>query len=212
MFSEGLSLSAPDGTGDLEQLTSAQNDHFAQAWSRDGKRLVFYKIDPTASRDLYILSVDGERNTEPLLKTPFNERAADISPDGKWIAYASNESGQDEVYVRPFPDVDAGKWKISTDGGRVPAWSPDGRELFYNSGERMMRVSVQTEPDFAAGIPELLFKGPYYYGNNMRGYDIAPDGQRFLMIKEPESSVETLGATQINVVLNWFQELERLVP
>ena len=95
---------------------------------------------------------------------------------------------------------------------RVPAWSPDGREIFYNSGECLMRVSVHTESDFVAGIPELLFEGRYYYENNVRGYDIAPDGQRFLMIKLPDSSIETRGATQINVVLNWHQELERLDP
>ena len=201
-----------DGTGEPERLTHSQDAQFVQAWTHDGKQLVLHKIDPTTSRDLYILALAVEQSAEPLLKTSFNESAADISPDDKWIAYASNESGRDEVYVRPFPDVDSGKWQISTDGGRVPAWSPDGRELFYNSGERMMRVSVQTEPDFAAGIPELLFEGRYYYGNNVRGYDISPDGQRFLMIKEPDSSVETVGATQINVVLNWFEEIERLVP
>ena len=91
-----------------------------------------------------------------LLQTEFNERNASISPDGRWIAYESNASGQYEVYVQPFPDMDSGRWQISTQGGVTPAWTPDGRELFYVSSNRMMVVPVQSDAGFAAGSPELL--------------------------------------------------------
>ena len=99
-----------------------------------------------------------------LLRTEFNEQNAEISPDGNWLAYRSNASGQDEVYVRPFPDVDSGRWQVSTAGGVTPLWAPDGRDLFYLApGGRMMAVSVQTDATFGAGNPEVLFEGNYFF-------------------------------------------------
>ncbi len=136
-------------------------------------------------------------------------RNYDISPDGHWIAYQSNESGQVQVYVRPFPNVEEGKWQISRDGGTEPVWAPRGQELFYRNGEAMMVVGIKTEPTFTAGSPVVLFTGGYTSGTVVE-YDISPDGQRFLMIKEADE--EARQAAQINVVLNWFEELKHLVP
>ncbi len=123
--------------------------------------------------------------------------------------YISNESGRDEIYVRPFPSS-SGKWQISTEGGSEHLWARNGRELFYRSGDKVMAVRITTEPTFSAGTPGLLFEGPNYInGLNMRYYDISLDGQRFLMLKATEQQE---AATQINVVLNWFEELKQRVP
>ncbi len=124
------------------------------------------------------------------------------------MAYQSDESGEYRIYVRPFPDVDSGRFPISPGGGREPLWSPDGSELFYRSGDSLMAVPVKTEPPFEAGSPEVLFTRNYAFAVG-RMYDIAPDG-RFLMIKAAGTTEEGLG----NVVLvqNWFEELKRLVP
>jgi serine/threonine-protein kinase len=149
------------------------------------------------------------------LQTPFNESGEQFSPDGHWIAYVSNESGRLEVYVRPFPGP-GGKWQISTEGGAELAWNPKGKELFFRTGarkEKMMVVEYQTQPTFSAGKPRLLFEGNYVANapaNAAAFYSVAPDGQRFLMTKTPEQPQAAL--TQINVVLNWFEELKQKVP
>ena len=153
--------------------------------------------------------MEGAGEPELLIHTPFSELQPKLSPDGRWLAYTSNESGQSEVYVQPFPGL-GGKWQISTDGGTEPAWSPQGTELFYRSGRRMMVVPVQTDPAFRAGRPEILFEGSYRGLNSAPAayqyYDISQDGQQFLMVKPGQNP------GQINVVLNWFEELKRLVP
>ena len=132
-----------------------------------------------------------------------------MSPDGRWLAYSSDESGRGEIYVRPLPDIDAGRWQVSTDGGTQPLWARNGMGLFYRNGEAVITVSVETDPSFVAGNPEVLFEGQYVGGLSGRSYDVSPDGEQFLMIKQ----VEDVSATsQIIVVLNWFTELERLMP
>ncbi len=127
-----------------------------------------------------------------------------FSPDGRWLAYVSDESGRDEVYMQPFPGP-GGKRQISTEGGREPVWARNGRELFYRQGDELMAVEITLEP-FTAGKPTMLFEGrydrSYVAGAN---YDVTPDGQRFVFIK---SSAEELAVTQLNVVLNWFEELK----
>ncbi|MCZ6484226.1 MAG: hypothetical protein O6826_00835, partial [Acidobacteria bacterium] len=153
------------------------------------------------------LSMEGERTSQPLFQSQFNETKARISPDGHWIAYESNESGRTEIYVRPFPNVEEGKWQISRDGGTEPVWAPRGQELFYRNGEAMMVVSIKTELTFTQGSPVVLFTGEYTTSGAVVNYDISPDGQRFLMIKEAEGSTG-----QINIVQNWFSELKRLLP
>ena len=210
----GVYWKAADGTGEVERLTSTVGAQYPLAWASDGSQLIIYdRSDVVTGIDMLILPLDGERVLLPLLRTPYSERSATVSPDGNWLAYASNESGEDEVIVRPFPNVEDGKWQVSSNGGQVPLWSPDGRELFYSDGTRLMRVEVGTEPTFSAGVPQVLFAGPYYYGNaNTRAYDITPDGQRFLMLKEIEQTDETATASEIYVVQNWTEELKERVP
>jgi serine/threonine-protein kinase len=198
---------AADGTGQAERLTTSPSNQTAHSFSPDGKRLVF---GDTATTKMQVLSMEGERTSQPLFQSQFTEDKGMISPDGHWIAYASNESGQLEVYVRPFPNVEEGKLQISSDGGTEPVWAPQGQELFYRNGEAMMKVGIKTEPTFTAGSPEVLFTGRHTISLAVTNYDISRDGQRFLMIKAAEG--EEGQQDQINVVLNWFEELKRLVP
>ena len=152
----------------------------------------------------------GDRKARPFLRTQFDETAPRFSPDGHWLAYISDESGRDEVYVQPYPGP-GGKWQISTEGGTEPVWSPNGRELFYRSGGKMMAADIAAQPGFTVGKPRMLFEGPYQTAwTDLPNYDVSPDGQRFLMLKPIESA--DAAPTQINVVLNWFEELKRRVP
>ncbi|MBI4476266.1 MAG: hypothetical protein HY654_03780, partial [Acidobacteria bacterium] len=123
-----------------------------------------------------------------------------------WLAYESNESGQEEIYVRPFPNVADGRWQVSSGGGNVPLWARSGRELFYRDGTSLMSVPVQTTPTFAAGTPRKLFEG--YVSGLGRTYDVSRDGQRFLMIKDSTAADQTMTAPSMVVVLNWFEELK----
>jgi dipeptidyl aminopeptidase/acylaminoacyl peptidase len=162
--------------------------------------------NPTTGSGVWVLPTDGDR--KPQL---FQSRAtnAHFSPDGHWVAYQSQESGRPEIYVRPFQSA-GGKIQISTEGGDEPVWSRDGRELFYVNGDKMMAVEVRTQPAFSAGTPQLLFTGRYEISpNGTADYDVSPDGKRFLKIQPTSSEQAT---TQINVVINWLEELKRRVP
>ena len=158
-----------------------------------------------------MVRLEGEGEPEMLLETSFDEHSPKLSPDDRWLAYVSNESGRDEIYVTRFPT--GGKWQISTEGGKEPMWSRDGRELFYRNGEKMMAVDVSAGAESAAK-PTLLFEEPYELkiGSGASNYDVIPDGQGFVMIRTPESTTESSGTTQIILVQNWFEELKRLVP
>jgi len=148
----------------------------------------------------------GDRKERPFLETQYNETAPRFSPDGHWLAYASDESGRWEVYVQPYPRL-GGKWQVSTEGGTEPAWNPTGRELFYRAGTRMMAVPVTFQPEFSAGKPVALFEGPWLpTPRTTPNYDVSRDGQRFLMLK---SADEDQGAQQIVVVQNWLEELKQ---
>ena len=152
-----------------------------------------------------------ERNTEAtmLLDESFNELQPAVSPDGRWLAYTSDESGRFEVFVQSFPEL-RGKKQVSSGGGREPVWKRDGTELFYREGDKMMSVATTLAPDLFLGRPELLFESPYE--SVQRGvttnYDVAEDG-RFLMVQREETVANTW---RINVVLNWFEELKARVP
>jgi serine/threonine-protein kinase len=199
---------AVDGSGEEERLTRSDNLQTPGSWAPDGRQLSFSDIDLATGSDNWILSVDGERKPKVLLKTTASEAGARFSPDGRWLAYSSDESGTREIYVRPFPGP-GGKHQISTDGGTEPVWSRDGRQLYYRKGDKMMAVNVATRPGFIAGSPRFLFGGQYQVSDTGRaGYDVASDG-RFLMVQpvEPEQP-----ATQINFVINLFEELKRRVP
>jgi serine/threonine-protein kinase len=158
--------------------------------------------------------MEGDHKWRPLLQEKYVELQPKISPDGRWMAYMSNESGKAEIYVRPFPEVNKGRWQVSTSGGDTPLWSPNGRELFYRNGDSVMAVAVETGQTFKCGKPESLFRGTYTsLLQDMHTWDISPDGKRFLMMKEVGSNgSEAGGPRKINIVLNWFEELKQRVP
>jgi serine/threonine protein kinase/Tol biopolymer transport system component len=198
-----------DGSGGLERLTTSQNSNVPMSWTPDGQLLAFMESNPTTGADIWVLRI-SDRKPQPFLQTPFNESVPRFSPDGHWLAYISNESGRYEVYVQPYPGP-GGKWQISTEGGTEPTWNHNGRELFYRNGDKMMAVDIATRSGFAAGKPRMLFEGRYERSPaTSPNYDVSPDGQRFLMLKPSEQ--EASAPTQINVVLNWFEELKRRVP
>jgi eukaryotic-like serine/threonine-protein kinase len=198
-----------DGSGGLERLTTSQNSNVPMSWSPDGQQLAFIEVNPSTQRDIWVLRM-GDPKARPFLQTPFDESACRFSPDGHWLAYISNESGRYEVYVQPYPGP-GGKWQISTEGGTEPVWNTNGRELFYRSGDKMMAADISTQPSFAAGKPRVLFEGRYELSPaTSPNYDVSRDGQRFLMLKAGDANEGT--PTQINVVLNWFEELKRRVP
>ena len=206
-----MSWKSADGTGEVEPLVDEPTRQYPQSFLPDGSALVFE--DQNSGNDLAMLSLEGERTATLLLHTEFAERNATLSPDGRWMAYQSDESGQVEVYVRPFPDVDARRLPVSNDGGKWPLWAPDGRELFYFGAQAVMSVAIETEPTFALGTRERLFDtAPYVTDLGNRRAAIHPDGQRFLVLKELEGSDDTLGPQSVILVLNWFEELKRLVP
>ena len=206
----GIFWQMADGSGGDERLSTAvQVSDLPMSFSPDGQLLAFGRPDPKTQRDIWVLSVKDRTQRKLFLGTPATEGAARFSPDGRWIAYVSDESGRPEIYVQPYPGP-GGKWQISVDGGIEPAWNPNGRELFYRSGDKMMAVAVTTQPMFTAGRPTMLFEGTYLASTfPLTGvtYDVTRDGQRFLMVKDQAAS-----ATQINVVVNWFEELKLLVP
>jgi len=200
-----------DGSSPEEILATNEYGFSAPSVSPDGKWLAYHEVNPKTNRNILVLPLDGERKPKPLLHEPYGESAPAFSPDGRWLAYVSDESGQIEVYVRPFPSLD-GKWRISMEGGTAPRWNPNGRELFYRIGNKMMAVEVTTQPSFTPAKPKVVFEGTYEPdpGGGRPNYDVSPDGQRFLMMKPAEQQAVAL--TQINVVLNWFAELKRRVP
>jgi Tol biopolymer transport system component len=198
-----------DGSGGLERLTTSENTNVPHSWSPDGQLLAYVEVNPTTGYDIWVLRM-SDRKAQPFLRTPFNESVPRFSPDGRWLAYISNESGRAEIYVQPYPGP-GGKWQISTEGGTEPVWNRNGRELFYRSGDKMMAVDITAQPSFSAGKPRLLFEGRYEQAPiTSPNYDVSSDGQRFLMLKPTEQ--EQAAPTQINVVLNWFEELKRRVP
>jgi serine/threonine-protein kinase len=205
-----------DGSSPMERLTQGEYFQWPGSWTPDGKTLAFVEdhADTETGYDIQLFNVRDRRVT-PFLNSSFNEMYPEISPDGHWIAYASDESGRDEIYVRPFPGP-GGKWQISNEGGAEPLWSRDGRQLFYRQSwsqreNQVSVVDVRTGPVFSAGKPRLLFTAQGYVGMGpIRTWDISPDGKRFLVVKMEERKSSPL--TEMILVQNWFEELKRLVP
>jgi serine/threonine protein kinase/Tol biopolymer transport system component len=183
-----------------EQLTKAETWTSPLSWSPDGRTLLIEQQLAATGFDVLLLSRDGERALRPFLHTTANETDARFSPDGRWIAYGSDESGRNEVYVTAYPGP-GGRSQVSIDGGSTPVWSHDGRELFYQSSGKMMAAAIETQPKFRAGLPKPLFEL-----TNLDEYDVAPDGQRFVMIRTRE---EDAAPRTLSVVLNWFDDLKR---
>jgi serine/threonine-protein kinase len=197
---KGLASITADGSGQEEPLVSSEHDVQGGAWAPDKQDVAFVEQHPETGFDIWILS-PKDKTKRPFARTPFAEIAPRFSRDGRWMAYSSNESGRSEVYVRPFPGP-GGKSQVSTSGGGTPIWSPDGGEIFYRMGTKLMAVPVTTGPTFRAGTPSVLFDGPY--GGP---YDVMPDGRRFVMIQTGQSSPPT----HADLVLNWFVDLRRRV-
>jgi serine/threonine protein kinase/Tol biopolymer transport system component len=213
---------AADGTGKVEKLGSvpAQN-LYPWSWSSDGKTLVTVEIDLTfTDANIGSMSIEGNGERNLLVQTDHVESHPRISPDGRWMAYFSDETGDWHLFVRPYPEVDQGKWQVSIDGGQSPLWSPDGRELYYLYEDAIMAAEVNTEPTFSASKPKTLFRGNYITGYQENPeWDISPDGKLFLMIKstaatDGESSEESTVEIprKIIIVQNWFEELKQRVP
>jgi Tol biopolymer transport system component len=190
-----------DGSGSAERLSSASVGQVVGSWAPDGQTLAFEANSPNHGFDLFTLRL-SDRTVQPFLATPFNEIAPHFSPDGRWLAYASDESGRYEVYVQPYPGP-GGKWQISTEGGTEPVWARNG-ELFYRNGDKFMVVGTTSFPTFSASNPKLLFEGHYTTYQTMPSYDVSADGQRFLFLKAGEES-----RPEIEVVVNWPEELKQ---
>jgi Tol biopolymer transport system component/predicted Ser/Thr protein kinase len=193
-----------DGSGSEERLTTSDKQQIPESFSPDGQLLAIEETHSTTANDIWVLHLSDYKE-QPFLQTPADEYAPQFSPDGRWLAYISDESGGAEVYVQPYPGPGR-KWRISSGGGAGPRWNPNGRELFYQNGDKMMAVDVTTSPSFSVGTPKMLF---VVEAEDIADWDVSPDGQRFLMIKPVE---QQQAATQINVVLNWFEELKQKVP
>jgi serine/threonine-protein kinase len=168
------------------------------SWSPDGRTLLLEQQPPATGFDIVALSVEQPRSTRDVLATGANESRARFSPDGRWVAYQSDDSGRLEVYVIPYPGP-GGRSQVSTDGGSTPVWSRDGRELFFRSGTRFLAAAVETRPTFRAGLPKPLFELA-----GISDYDVAPDGQRFVMARRVRASP---APRTLSVVLGWFDEI-----
>jgi Tol biopolymer transport system component len=194
------------GTREAEPLlVSAAEEKYISDWSRDGKHIVYsVRGEGHEGWDVYALPLDGDRTPRPIVKTSFQENWATLSPDGRYVAYQSNESGRTEVYVHEFPEA-RNKWQISTSGGTQAHWRGDGRELFYRAGTALMAVAVTTGTTFTIGSPVKLFDTRFAAVTARGHYRVWPDGQRFLVLAPLARDLEQPAA----VVLNWSSTLQR---
>ena len=179
----------------------------AQTWSPDGRFLVYATFEPATKGDLWLLPMVGDRTPVPLLRTEFNDEQVSISPDGRWFAYTSNESGREEVYVQLFPPAGA-KWQISTGGGGDGRWQADGKELFYIAADRrLMAVAVKGDTTFEAGVARPLFDTGMtpHWGEARNHYDVSRDGKRFLFM----TPVDDDRSSPFTVVVNWKHAMSR---
>ena len=215
---QGLSWKSIDGSGAEEQLTPVAGAVLPESWSSDGTKLAFFRDSTAGGGNIFVLSMDNPRQPpKAFLETPARERWPDFSPDGRWLAYASDQSGQDEIYVLPYPGPGERR-QISVNGGTQPVWSKNGRELFFTVADpkaptgfnRVMAADVVTTPTFKAGIPREL-GATVRLTVPLRGYDVSADGRRFLTVRDKGDSTSP-PASQMIVVLNWSEELKRLAP
>ena len=211
-----------DSVTDAERLTTGVGYQWPSSWLPDGTKLAFVQVSPPnrnspRNHDIWLLSLDSSHSVEPLIQTPQEETFPEFSPDGRWLAYTSQHSGRNEVWVQDYPELGT-RVRISTDGGTSPAWAKNANELFYRQGRKMMAVDFTINgKTLTPGMPVELFEGRYFRLNPVRDYDVSPDGQRFLMIQvEPQEEQNAIRAdyfgNKVNIVLNWFEELKRLVP
>jgi serine/threonine-protein kinase len=195
-----------DGSGGA-QLLAKSTGFNPRLSSLTGKnpQLLFNEDNPSTGSDVLMLSFDKNNSISPILQERSNETGASLSPDGRWLTYTSDESGQEDVYLRPFPGSGA-KILVSKGGGTNGKWAPDGKSVYYRIKNKMMRVPVTYDPEFSIGAPEQLFEGDLYF-SGILNYDISPEGERFVMIYAKRDATN---AQNYRIVLNWFDELKRL--
>ncbi|MGH9237012.1 MAG: protein kinase domain-containing protein [Vicinamibacterales bacterium] len=209
---EPVFIQAADGSGTPTRVTPDKGTFMPVSFTPDGKRLLLHP-SAAAPYDLQIVDTEAKTAPTPLLAEPHSESNGVVSPDGRWLAYQSNESGRDEIYVRPFPNVNSGRWQVSADGGTRPLWSRDGRELFYYLPPGViMAAPIGPGSSFTPGTPTVVLKGTYLSPQTGRMYDVSPDGRRFLLIKESRGEGAAPPPPQLIVVQHWLEELKRLVP
>ncbi len=207
----GLFWKASNGSGQVEHLSELSGPGRSDSFTPDGSAFVFSQLEQ--DWDVHLLPLEEERTAQPLIGSERNEYAASISPNGRYIAYTSDELGAEEVFVRPFPNVEGGKWQVSRNGGSGSVWRFDGRELFYRIGGTVMAVSIDAESTFSQGTPRALFTGNYVYdGGTSPSYAVSADGERFLMIQLASHVEDYSQQTALAVIENWFSELIRLAP
>ena len=202
-----------DGTGRDERLLTRTKDLLdlqADAWSADGKHLLFTEVSTHMA--IGQMAVDRPSDAKMLVKSAFRNDHAAISPDGRWLAYTSSVSGRSEVYVERYPEL-GNRQRISTEGGRIPVWSPDGRELFFSTpdSQQILAVRTQTGTTVTAGPSQVLFTVPMAVFPGGRPFDLATDG-RFFIIRSSQAEASGVTASNMILVQNWFEELKRLVP
>lgn len=195
-----------DGSKEVDDVYHSELPIYPCSWSSDGLWIAFYEINPNTQRDIWVLFFK-DRTAKPIIATQYNERTPMFSPDGRFLAYVSNDTGRDEIYVQPFPTTGE-KWQVSRKGGREPFWDPSRSKLYYRVGNKMMSVEIESGPTFNWGEEQIVFEGNFYSHLNYTTYSMTPDGDRFMMEKPRGELV----VKQINMVLNWFEELKRLAP
>jgi serine/threonine-protein kinase len=202
-----------DGTGSADVVLDVTESILEARYSSDGEWIVFRTAGVAGGigmRDIWAVRPGVDSVPMPLLQEPYDEKAPAISPDGRWLAYESNQTGRDEIFVRPFPDVDSGQWQVSINGGGMPLWAHSGRELFYVDGDgNMVAAQVETEPTFGRGEQRILFEAGavYLLSGNYTPFDIHPDDERFLMMRIVGAE-DDAGPRQMIVVENWFEEVK----
>jgi Tol biopolymer transport system component len=198
-----------DGTGAAELMVDFDRPVWDGDWSPDGESFVLRTGGTPNTRDLWVFRPATDSVPTPLLQSPYDEMYANVSPDGRWLLYTSNESGRTEVYLRPFPNVEGGRWQVSTDGGTAPLWAHSGREIFYLSGDgEMVAVEITTSPSFEIGPRQVLFQtADWRRSSDRHYYAVSPDDQRFIMVRDLG---EGTPATVI-LVENFFEELKAKV-
>jgi Tol biopolymer transport system component len=206
--------SPSDRSAPPERLTDIGRGQSPASWSPDGRVVAFTQVSAETGPDVYVLDLANERKPRPFAQTRFAEGSPKFSPDGRWIAYTSNESGRNEIYVQAFPGPGA-KLQVSVEGGTDAVWRQNGGELYYREGDKMMVAQVNTKGSFQASKPIQLWTGRYAHGlgsqcgppgTTSSNYDVSADGRRFLMIQTDE-----IAPAQINVVLNWTEDLKRII-
>jgi len=197
-----LYMMPSDASAPPTHLLTRPGDQWPSDWTRDGKALLFTDTPPNGKRAIWLVPVSGGGSPRPVVMTPYNDLGGRLSPDGSWLAFDSDETGQREVYLQPFPGPGA-KVRVSVNGGAMPAWSRSGRELFYWERATLIAVDVRLDPQVAVGAHHALFQANLQTGGELAQYDPAPDGQRFVVAAVPGSS------SRLAVISNLFAVMER---